>query len=89
MCVVDRAQIAIEVLTYLYDHSDAQDTLNGIVEWWLLDHRIKQQQQSIEHALAELIKDELVVATRGSDSRTRYRMNRRKSKRIAALIGRK
>jgi len=29
-----------EILAYLADHPDAQDTLAGIFEWWLLERKI-------------------------------------------------
>jgi hypothetical protein len=30
-----KTEIAREILAYLLDHPDAQDTLDGISQWWV------------------------------------------------------
>ena len=76
MCIREKSQVAREILAYLAAHPDAQDTLEGIVEWWLVEQRIVQQTAAVREALAELVAQGLLVERRGHDARTRYRIKR-------------
>jgi hypothetical protein len=80
------ADIAHEILAYLADHPHAQDTLEGIVQWWLLEQEILRSTSKVQIALAELISQGLVLEREGRDLRTHYRINRRKSAAIRALL---
>lgn len=75
-----------DVLGYLTDNPDAQDTLEGIVEWWLLERRIESRTVKVQEALAELVASGLIVERQGSDSRLRYSINAEKQEQIRALI---
>ena len=77
------------ILAYLADHPDADDTIEGIAQWWLLEQRIKQQIPIVEKALAELVNRGFVLAQGGSNGRTRYRINRHKQTEIAAFLDRR
>lgn len=81
-----KSQIAYDILGYLVEHPDAQDTLEGIVEWWLLEQQIKRQTAKVRKALAELVSKRLILERQGKDSRTHYRINRRKLKEIRMLV---
>jgi len=82
----EKPEIAFEILQYLVDNPKAQDTLEGIVTWWLLARTIKRQTQSVKKALAILVEDGLIIAKRGSDSRTYYKINSRQRERIISLL---
>jgi len=86
MCIADKNQISHEVLAYLVVHHDAEDTLEGIVEWWLLEQRIRQQTVTVQDVMAELVRQQFVLERLGHDARVRYRLNRRKMKEITALL---
>ncbi|HEX5708773.1 MAG TPA: hypothetical protein VFX96_15855 [Pyrinomonadaceae bacterium] len=86
MCTTDKSQIARQVLSYLSEHVGAQDTFEGIVEWWLLEQRIRQRAAEVREALDELTERKLIVAREGRDARTRYRINPRKLKAIRAVL---
>jgi hypothetical protein len=86
MCVADKAQIENVLLAYLVDHPDVQDTVEGIVEWWLVEQRIKQQTATVEEALADLVKKEFILKHKGKDLRIHYRINHRKMKQISTLL---
>jgi hypothetical protein len=60
-------------MDYLAAHPAAQDTLRGIVEWWLLKQRIVESTQDVEAALARLVAQRKLTAYAGSDGQTRYR----------------
>lgn len=86
MCTTDKSQIARLVLSYLSENVGAQDTFEGIVEWWLLEQRVRQRAAEVREALADLSDRKLIVERTGRDARTRYRINRRKLKAIRALL---
>jgi len=72
----DNSEIANEILTYLTDHPNAADTLDGIAKWWLLDRAVQFQLDQFKQALEELVAKELVTEQKGSDSKIIYRVNR-------------
>jgi Fe2+ or Zn2+ uptake regulation protein len=69
---------ANEILGYLMRHPDANDTVKGIVEWWLLEQRIEQSVAQVTAALAELAASGLILANQGADGQVHYRVNRNK-----------
>jgi len=76
---MDRAsRIASEVLFYLLEHPDAQDTLQGITDWWLMERRIREQRLLVKAALAELVAGGLVLEERRDGVQIRYRINRKR-----------
>src|SRR5262249_44199861 len=79
-------QIAKDVLSYLVEHPQAQDTLEGITHWWLLEQEILQRTAEVQSALAELVEKGLVMERRGEDGRVHYRINQEKSEEIRALL---
>jgi hypothetical protein len=86
MCEVDRPLITRQVLVYLTEHTGAQDTLEGIVEWWLLEQRIIHQTEEVNKVLADLTARNLLVQVKSADGRVHYRANRRRAKAIRELL---
>ncbi len=86
MCVSDKAQITQDVLSYLFENAAAQDTLEGIVDWWMFEQKIKRQTAEVKEVLDELAAQEIILEHTARDSRTHYRINRRKEKEIVALL---
>jgi len=86
MCISDKTRIARDVLSYLIEHQDAQDTLEGIVEWWLVEQKIKQQTARVKEVLDDLVKNTYLLESTGLDSRSRYRINHSKRNEILSLI---
>jgi hypothetical protein len=72
----------------LAEHPDSQDTLEGIVEWWLLEREIKHQTALVREALAELVEGGLVVERRRADARSSYQINRARLGEIRELLAR-
>ena len=71
-----KVQVAYEILRYLTKNPGAQDTLEGIVDWWFLGRNIKYQKLLVKKALDMLVEDGLVIANQGTDSRTVYKLYR-------------
>ena len=81
-----RSPIFHEILVYLVEHTEAQDTMEGIIEWWLLEQRIKRQTVKVKAALTELVNMGLVLEHKGQDGRIHYRVDRRKAAEITKLL---
>jgi hypothetical protein len=73
--VTEKSDTAHEILSYLLDYSGAQDTLDGIVEWWLLERHIRYQISRVKEALAGLVREGLVVEHRDRNASVRYGIN--------------
>jgi hypothetical protein len=82
----DRGEVRYDILSYLLEHPDAQDTLEGIVEWWLLERRIEDQTLKVKETLAQLIAEGFIVEQHGKDLRARYRINRESLEKIESLL---
>ena len=72
----DNSEIAEEIRTYLADHPNAADTLDGIAKWWFLDRAVQFQFDQVKQALDALVAKGLVTEQKGSDSTILYRANR-------------
>ena len=81
-----RSPIFYEILKYLTDHPYAQDTVEGIVEWWLLEQRIKTATTEVKTAMEQLVAEGLVIAHRGRTGRMYYRVNRQRLQEIRQLL---
>ena len=80
---------AYEILTYMLEHPDAQDTLQGITEWWLPGGDARPNVTLVAEALAEMTAEGFVIARVGEDARAHYKLNRRKLKEISEVLGRR
>lgn len=76
----DKARIAREILAYLTDHPDAGDTLEGIMEWWMLERKIKFESSSVEQALNELVTKGDVLRVKGKNSKVYFNLNKKITK---------
>jgi len=82
----DDSDVAYHILAYLHANPEAQDTVEGIVEWWLLDQKIRHQTERVKQALAELTARGFVVAKTGTDARVLYGIDRSRRDEIEALL---
>ena len=72
-----------EILRYLINNPNAQDAVEGVIEWWLLPK--EYERAVVEAALANLVKARLVIKRERSGSQT-YKMNRRRRKEIISKL---
>ena len=80
---------ANDILAYLSKHPKSRATIEGIVEWWLLEEKIKFRKKKVEEALSELVEKELVFKQQGRDSLTHYRINNGKFREIKKFLNQK
>lgn len=83
---MDKSQVAYQILTYLAEHPDSRDTLEGIAQWWLLEREIRHQIDQIKEALADLVSKELILEYRTISSKIHYGINRNKYDEIQAFV---
>lgn len=68
-------EMAYEILHYVTRRPRAQDTFDGILKWWLLEHWIERQRQGVRRAVEELLEAGLLISSRGRDDRERFRVD--------------
>lgn len=74
--------ISEEILNYLFKHPDANDTLEGISEWWVLSQRISCEMKRVKAAVDNLVQQGWIVELKSEDSIVHYRLNHKKRKEI-------
>ena len=68
--------IEIKILAYLKRNPRAQDTMEGIVQWWLLEQEIRFELSRVQEAVRRLVRHRLVLEQRQMDGRILYQLNR-------------
>lgn len=68
-------ELVHEIASYLGRHPRAEDTVEGIAEWWLLEQQIVRQTALVQEALAVLTANGLVRQRKGHDGRIYYRLD--------------
>jgi len=82
----EQREVCYYILAYLADNPDAGDTFDGIVEWWLLDQRIKFETRNVSEAVSQLVSEGLIVEHAEADSRIIYRVNRSRDRAIRSIL---
>jgi hypothetical protein len=82
----DRSHISLEILDYLVEHPGAQDTADGIAQWWILERCVKRHAPVVDQAIELLVEKGLIIARKAKDSKIHYRINRRKAGEISQLL---
>ena len=81
-------QVEEDIVSYLLDHPEARDTLDGIVRWWVLELRIQREIRQVEQAVAELVQRGWLISRTGADAQVHYSLNSAKAEEIAVALGR-
>jgi Fe2+ or Zn2+ uptake regulation protein len=79
-------EMALKILHYLAENTNAADTAEGILQWWLLDRTIIEEEEAVGQALDLLVEQNLIVAVQTADSRRHYRLNAEKIEETRNLI---
>jgi len=80
------SEVTLKILRYLDQNPNAADTADGILEWWLPKQSIYEEEKVVKRALDELVKQNLILATRSSDARRHYRLNTKHISEIRRMI---
>lgn len=66
---------ASEILDYLARHPEAQDTLDGILHWWVLDACVKTWAPRITETVAKLVEQGFLEEKPSPDGRKFYHVS--------------
>ena len=72
----EEQEIAREILRHLKKHPEAKDTLDGIVQWWLLRERVEPTK--VEGAVSLLLSQDLILKTQRPGLAAYYQLNHEK-----------
>jgi len=78
--------IEYDLLSYLLEHPKADDTVEGIVEWWLLKQEVQRRTAMVKEVLKDLVRKEFVIETPRKDGRLHYRLNPGKRKEVQQAV---
>lgn len=84
--ITNKSQIVGEILAFLVCHPNAQDTFEGIVEWWLMERTIMFQETRVKEALTWLLDNGFIVGLRSDYSEVCYRVNSSRIEEIRELV---
>ena len=82
----DDPEIGEFILGFLLKNPDAEDTIEGIVEWWLMGERIEYETGRVRSALQDLVRKGFVLERQRLGSERRYRLNERKLREIQSYL---
>jgi len=82
----EQQEVSYYILAFLSDNPDAGDIFDGLVEWWLLDQKIKFETRNVSEAVAWLVSEGLIVKHEEPDSRIIYKVNRNKKQDIRRIL---
>jgi hypothetical protein len=66
-------EVAQEILAYLDIHPDAADSIEGVVQWWIVQQRYLRGLHTVGRALDRLVAEGEVERVQGPDGRPLYR----------------
>jgi DNA-binding MarR family transcriptional regulator len=78
--------LTYQVLSYLVKNPKAEDTLEGVLQWWLLQERIGYEMKRVKQALEELAVRNFVTEVNGPENRIFYRINEAQRNEIEAFL---
>lgn len=74
-------------MSYLLHNPDAQDTLEGIAQWWLLERCLEPRLVEIRQAVEDLTEQGLLVARGGHGQPQRFQIHRDRLAEIRRVLG--
>ena len=83
---MSKSKIAREIMAYLAEHPDAQDNLEGIAQWWILERKLRCQLHKIREAVSDLVGKGLILECKGRDRKVYYRIAPGQKGKLQALL---
>ena len=73
---LNKEYIEREILNYLDNHPNAEDTIEGITQWWLLEKNFKYNAKMVRDEIRKLVAKGLLVKVSGKGTENRYRIKK-------------
>jgi hypothetical protein len=75
----DSAVAALErkILAFLHNAPNSEDTLAGIMQWWLPQQNLYEAESEVKQALTRLVERGLISVRVGVNQQLRYRLGGR------------
>jgi hypothetical protein len=83
---VSHRNTALRILRYLAEHPDARDSVSGIIEWWLMEQRIREERAKIVKTLEELVAQDVLLEHRHKNAEEQFSINPEKRELIRNLL---
>ena len=77
---------AREILSYLVEHPDAKDTVEGILKWWLSKAHTKREKREVQEAIDFLVEKGWVISREVADSKKIYGVESERMEEIREFV---
>ena len=84
--MIRRRELRHSILAYLLNNPMAEDTIEGIAQWWILSQKIQFCTDEVEDALDELVDEGFITLCTEADSKILYRLNKNKYEEIELFL---
>jgi hypothetical protein len=78
--------IALRILRYLDEHPDARDTVNGVIERWIIEQCIREEKGKVLETLREMVAQGVLLEHRRKNAEEQFSINREKRDQIRDLL---
>jgi hypothetical protein len=85
----NRTEIARRILIYLEENPEAQDSIEGILQWWLLERTVHYEKIRVEEVIEELVSRKFIVARKIGGLPIMYSLNPSKLEEIRSTFRKK
>ena len=75
-----------EILTYLLEHADAKDTVQGVVQWWFSDRSQGAPVADVDAALLELARKGFVTVSGREQANRIYGLDKQRVEEIRRFL---
>jgi hypothetical protein len=83
ICLPDRSHIARELLQYLGKHPDAEDTVEGVLQNWLVDGKGRFTLTIVQEVVKDLVLEGKLQENKVPGAAPSYRLNPARRNRIS------
>jgi hypothetical protein len=86
--LMNEPDLVSNVLEYLLRHPDAEDTVEGITEWWLLEQQIRHKVRDVSRVLDNLVAKGFLVMSHSTTpgQPKRYRLDKSREREIREYL---
>ena len=81
------SEVSLKILRYIEQNPNAADTVEGILEWWIPQQSIYEEEKIVEQALDELVHRDLLLTKQSPDARKHYCLNAKRIEEIRRILG--